>query len=229
MKTMAQVLILICALFLTNAATGDTRAGEKGGRAAKSDPVKILFVGNSHLLVKNVPVQVRGFLAKKRRDVRIRTIAVGGARLSQFVGRSNVASALKSTNWDVVVLQEASVSFLSMQGRSTFHRSVNWFIRQLPAETRVVLYQTWPWRTGSGFYGSRQFNERTMWAAMRREYAKVGRNKRVVIAPVGRCWVQSPRKAAYYSSDGNHASSAGAQFAAKVIANTIANAQQNAC
>ncbi len=220
MKTTVRVLIAICALLFANATSAQT---------ANKDATRVLFIGNSHLLVKNVPVQVRGLLLKKNRNTSIRTIAVGGARLSHFAGRSDVATTLKSTNWDVVVLQEASVSFLTAQGRSTFHKSVDWFVRRLPPKTRIILYQTWPWRTDSGFYGARPFNEKTMWAAMRKEYAKIAQRKRVVIAPVGRCWVRSPRKAAYYSSDGNHASPAGARFAAKVIAQTIANKQRHAC
>ncbi|MEM8973695.1 MAG: SGNH/GDSL hydrolase family protein [Pseudomonadota bacterium] len=222
MKIITQVLIVICALLFTNLASAQSPTADQGTQPTKQDAIKILFIGNSHLLVKNVPVQVRGILLKTHRGISIRSMAVGGARLSHFAGRSDVAAALKTTKWDVVVLQEASVSFLTAQGRSTFHKSVNWFIRQLRPETRVVLYQTWPWRTGSGFYGARQFNEKTMWAAMRNEYQKIAQRKRLVIAPVGRCWVQSPRKAAYYSSDGNHASSAGARFAARVLAKSIA-------
>ena len=57
---------------------------------------------------------------------------------------------------------------------------------------------------------------------MRNEYEKIAQRKRLVIAPVGRCWVQSPRNAVYYSSDGNHASSAGARFVARVLAKSIA-------
>lgn len=186
-------------------------------------------MGNSHLLVKNVPAQVRAKLLSRYQRVQTDTLAIGGARLSDFVGRDDVIAAISKHKWDVVVLQEASVSFLSASGRQAFHQSVEWFMRRLRNGTRIVLYQTWPWRTGSGFYGSRSSNESSMWAAMRQEYSKVAQKERIVIAPVGACWVQSPRKQMLYSDDGNHASAEGARFAADVIATTISRGRASTC
>ena len=156
-------------------------------------------------------------------------LAVGGARLTDFVGRPDVVAALKKSKWDVVVLQEASISFLSGSGRKVFHESVDWFLRKVGNDTRVILYQTWPWQTGSRYYRSAAIGETAMWQLMRAEYAKVALNARITIAPVGKCWVQSARKKSFYSSDGNHASVAGAAFAAKIIARTIVSGKLVAC
>jgi hypothetical protein len=68
-----------------------------------------------------------------------------------------------------------------------------------------------------------------MWTVMQAEYAKAKENSRFVIAPVGRCWVNSPRRAAFYSVDGNHATAAGSTFAATVIARTISDGRHIAC
>ena len=68
-----------------------------------------------------------------------------------------------------------------------------------------------------------------MWAAMQAEYAKARQNSRIVVAPVGQCWVKSPRRAEFYSDDGNHASAAGSSFAAAVIARTISAGRHTGC
>ena len=197
--------------------------------AAEQGRLRVLFIGNSHLQVKNVPAQVRAKISKKYNKVQIRMLAVGGARLTDFVGRPDVVAALKKSKWDVVVLQEASISFLSGSGRKVFHESVDWFLRKIGNDTRVILYQTWPWQTGSRYYRSAAIDETAMWQLMRAEYAKAALNARIIIAPVGKCWVQSARKKFFYSSDGNHASVAGAAFAAKIIARTIVNGKPVAC
>ena len=64
---------------------------------------------------------------------------------------------------------------------------------------------------------------------MRRAYGEVARRPRVIIAPVGTCWVGSAKRAAFYSADGNHASVAGSRLAANVIAQTIARGVASGC
>ena len=222
-------LIMLWMLVSISATTAESGTSASGSQTAKKHAVKVLFVGNSHLLVKNVPAQVRQRLLARYADVQTRMMAVGGASLSYFVGRADVVKALTRTNWDVVVLQEASASFLSPLGRRSFHKSVSWFLERIAVKTRVILYQTWPWRTGSHYYGGRQFDEDSMWSIMRLEYGRISQHRRISLAPVGQCWVQSPRKQAFYSSDGNHASTAGARFAARIIANTITDSRQKGC
>ncbi|MEO0730618.1 MAG: hypothetical protein AAFY64_09575, partial [Pseudomonadota bacterium] len=74
--------------------------------------------------------------------VRVRRVGFNGARLSQFVKRPSVQGILAKDHWDVVVLQEATASFLTPALRRQFKASVKWFRTRLPPETRVVLFQT---------------------------------------------------------------------------------------
>lgn len=196
---------------------------------AERDGLKVLFIGNSHLFVNNVPAGVQRRLTASKGPTRIRTIAKGGARLTSFTGRGDVVAAIKNTVWDVVVLQEASVSFLTEVGRRNFHRAVSWFTERIPPETRIVLYQTWPWRTGSRYFRGQAIDTAGMWAAMQAEYARAARRPRITIAPVGRCWLASPQRASLYSGDGNHASPAGSRIAATIIARTIAQDGTGGC
>lgn len=190
---------------------------------------KVLFIGNSHLLVNNVPARVQRRLRTAKGQARIRTFAYGGARLLSFTRRADVASALRTTNWNIVVLQEASATFLTAHGRRNFQRAVRWFQRNVPAGTRIVLYQTWPWRSGSRYLGRSGSSSAKMWSAMQTEYSKPRRTRGVTIAPVGSCWVRSPRRAKLYSADGNHATVAGSRLAAAVISTTIIRGAHGNC
>lgn len=196
----------------------------QAAQASTSGPFRVLFIGNSHLFVNNVPQRVQRRIAATKGKVDIRVFTMGGARLSEFAGRPLIKSALQSMRWDVVVLQEATASFLTSKGRRLFHQSVAWFQAHIPADARIVLYRTWPWRNGSDYLIGRGHNSQTLRRTMAIEYDKVARNRRLEIAPVGPCWMSSPDNERFYSSDGNHASLAGSQLAAGVIAATILKA-----
>ncbi len=189
----------------------------------------MLFVGNSHLFVNNVPERVRIRLQAERGETTVRAVTQGGARLISFTYRKDVQSLLTEQHWDVVVLQEASVSFLAATGRKSFHAAVNWFARRVSKDSRIVLYQTWPWRDGSRYLARTSFTSAAMWRAMQRAYAKHEGRLDLTIAPVGTCWVNSKARANFYSEDGNHASVAGSQFAADVIARTILLGRRVGC
>ena len=230
MIVQVRIGFLLRALFLVAmviAVMGDARA--LAVEPQQQGALKILFIGNSHLFLNDVPDQVRARLRTDNEDVEIQMFASGGARLIEFTEGEVVADALKAKHWDVVVLQEASISFLSARGRRDFHRALDWFLGRLPHDTRVILYQTWPWQDGSPYLFGRAEDEAKMWSIMQSEYATARQNSRVVIAPVGQCWVKSPRRAAFYSADGNHATAAGSTFAATVIANTIRDGRHKAC
>lgn len=190
-------------------------------QASASGPFRVLFIGNSHLFVNNVPQRVQRRIATTKGRVDIRVFTMGGARLSEFAGRPQIKSALKRMRWDVVVLQEATASFLTSKGRRLFHQSVAWFQEYIPANARIVLYRTWPWRSGSSYLTDRGHSSQSLRRTMAIEYDKVARNARLEIAPVGPCWLASPDNDRFYSADGNHASVAGSELAARVIASTI--------
>ncbi len=191
-------------------------------------PLRILFVGNSHLFVNDVPARVAHLLEVDAAPIITATFTVGGARLTHFTRRADVAAALADEVWDVVVLQEATASFLTPEGRRQFHRALQWFLGRIPPRTRTVLYQTWPWRNDSRYFRGRSSTAR-LWRAMMHEYGRLAALPRVVVAPVGRCWLSSPHRARFYSADGNHASVAGSQFAARVLADTILRGRPRDC
>jgi hypothetical protein len=220
----ARRCLALAIMMIISCQAGPALATEKPDRA-----FRVLFIGNSHVLVNNVPEHVRGRLQAEKGRTEVRAIARGGARLISFTINPDVETLLRTMRWDVVVLQEASASFLTMAGRLSFHRAVDWFVRRLPSETRLVLYQTWPWRNGSRYLEKTPFSSADMWRTMQREYARYAGRQDLTIAPVGACWVNVADQSPLYSHDGNHATVAGSSFAAGVISRTIIQGRSAAC
>lgn len=219
-------LFAICLLLI-----GFVSPGHAFGKtpANAPGPFKVLIIGNSHVFVNDVPSRLRQLLKASKGATQIRSITRGGAWLTGFTKRADVAATLRGGDWDVVVLQEATATFFTPRGRQTFHRSIDWFSAHIPAATRIVLYQTWPWRADSRYFAGRPLNAAKLWRDMQAAYAKAARRPRITVAPVGRCWMQSKRRSAFYSHDGNHASVAGSSLAARIIAATIAKPGEARC
>ncbi|MEO1720641.1 MAG: hypothetical protein AAFR23_10515, partial [Pseudomonadota bacterium] len=98
-------------------------ANDIGRTAIEPASLSVLFFGNSHLIAHDVPRRVSNRLRAQYRDgttVRVRRVGFNGARLSQFVKRPSVQGILAKDHWDVVVLQEATASFLTPALRRQF-------------------------------------------------------------------------------------------------------------
>ncbi|MEO0798783.1 MAG: SGNH/GDSL hydrolase family protein [Pseudomonadota bacterium] len=198
--------------------------------------LNVLFFGNSHLIGHRIPVRVRRRLTKEyagEREVVVKRVGFNGARLSQFVGRASVQDVLNERRWDVIVLQEATASFLTPGLRAQFHGALNWFVKTAPASARIVLFQTWPWRNDHLYFrkdlvgGPR--NADHFWRIMTREYEMALRDHPVTIAPVGQCWLMSPEVNALYSGDGNHATRTGAVLITDILTRTITTGKPADC
>lgn len=222
-------LVFICATTFIVMKPAASPASDDGLPIGPADAFKVLFIGNSHLFVNDVPARVQKHLQPFKGRIAVRTFARGGARLSSFTRRHDVTAALTTSHWDVVVLQEATASFLSPEGRRHFHEAVKWFSQRVPAKAQIILYQTWPWRADSRYFAGTSSNAAKLWEAQQLEHRRAARLERITIAPVGPCWMKSSRRAALYSNDGNHASIAGSSLAAAVIARTIVRNGHNGC
>ena len=197
--------------------------------------LKILLIGNSHTRLHDVRSRLARQLAARVGPERVPVvgrIARDGARLFDAAGRPDVVAALALTDWDIVVIQEATASFLYPTGREAFHSALGWFVGNTPASARLVLFETWPWIERHRLYRGelppayeRPRDAAEMWDWMATHYGAAARRHGAAItpAPVGRCWRET-RPDLYYSRDGNHASETGAEYTAIVLADTISRA-----
>ena len=104
---------------------------------------KILFIGNSHTSVNNVPESVRQLLLsdKQVRAAKVKTISVS---LLENAG-PDVEMAIKSESWDAVVLQGALVSS-SHKYNYRQDRAIAFANLALSRNAKVFLCAEWPRR-----------------------------------------------------------------------------------
>ena len=196
---------------------------------------KVLLIGNSHTRIHDVRSRLARQLATRIGPHRIPVvgrITRDGARLYDVAGRKHIIAAIRMTDWDALVVQEASASFLYPTGREAFHRALGWFVENTPASTSLILFQTWPWIERHRLYRGtlpatyeRPKNAQEMWAWMTTHFdaALKRHGVSITLAPVGHCW-QETRPDLFYSRDGNHATRIGAEYTSIVLAETIVRA-----
>lgn len=199
--------------------------------------LNVLFVGNSFTFGYDVPGLVEK-LSPVRDGVRYKfstaMLADGGQNLSDYVNDPRLLRLLEQNAWDVIVLQDRSVSIAYLDMQLSFQRASDWFAKAAQREgAAVVFFQTWPYQEGNKVYSDKPVSgyyspppsRQAMYEQVARMYAGAARVHDAIVAPVGQCWVQADDPAKLYSNDGRHASRAGARLTAKVIANTLSGSE----
>lgn len=167
---------------------------------------KILFIGNSHTFVNNVPESVRQLLGSDavRRSAFVRSISVG---LLESSG-PEAENSIRSENWDVVVLQGAQVSS-SHKYRYSQAKGIALANLALSRRSRVLLCAEWP---------RRGWDESQYQLGVYREIQAGA--KGAVIVPICEVWDLSRAKLGgidLWQGDGNHANSKGSFLSACAI------------
>jgi hypothetical protein len=171
-------------------------------------PLKILFLGNSHTVVNNVPGMVAQLLGgEKKVAFQVRT----GGYLEDIASDATVMASAKQC--DVLVLQAAKIS-----SSHKYHYSQSKGIALAKAAVssgvRTFFYAEWP-RKG--------WDETEFILNVYREMAK---SSGASVVPVGRVWDKALKKnpaLTLWSFDGNHAELAGSYLAACALATWISD------
>ena len=147
-------------------------------------------------------------------------VAPGGAYLADEVGSDAVATSLRATAWDDIVLQEQSEVPAVPAVRA---RQMDPAIRALTATIRGVgavpiLFLTWAHRDGWPEQGLADYA--AMQLGLDDGYLKTARDLAVPVAPVGVAWSAVRREAPaieLWQADGSHPTVAGTYLAACVF------------
>ena len=193
---------------------------------ACSQPLRALFIGNSHTYYNAMPALVEQ-LARAAHETRcfVFTLeAPGGASLAEHLAGPKVRELIQHGPWDFVVLQEQqqrpSFTFNAQQLEREFYapaRTLDVLIRVASAKT--VLYMTWARRDGDppnvpgDTYEAMQ--ERT-----RQSYMHLAQELDALVAPAGLAWrwVRQQRpELPLWQPDGSHPTLAGSYLAACVL------------
>lgn len=167
---------------------------------------QILFVGNSHTAVNNVPEMVRQLLMSDsmHRKPNIRYV---GVSLLEAAG-PEVEQAIRSQHWDAVVLQGAQVSS-SHKYRYKQDKAIRLSKLAVSVKARVLLCAEWP---------RRGWDESDYQLGVYREIQKAASGSEIV--PICKVWDASRKQLNgidMWQGDGNHATLEGSFLSACTI------------
>ncbi len=177
----------------------------------KKQPLRILFIGNSHTYFNDMPQMVAQRFREEGYPCEVTMLAHAAWYLEQHVKEPEVRFNIMFGNYDYVVLQEYSHPFGPEEKFFQAVRTLDQWIRSAGGKT--VIYMTWARKEES------QEQER-----MSRANRQIAEETGALLAPVGENW-QAYQKShpdlEMYAEDGAHASPQGSDLAAKYIWNAI--------
>lgn len=199
-----------------------------------SPTLSVLLVGNSHVLMpgflKRLKRQLRAKM-QRGQQLQLRSIAKIGTTLTKSRKQKETLKILRSTPWNVIVLQESTTAFMTGYGRRGFMLTVKWFRENKPKPSKLLLWEAWPQDRGHALYSGRGVwgkwfkkppkSPKQLYSWINTVSTKTALANMAGIAPIGGCWMRLPRKKRPYSRDRYHASVRGLTFVAKVLASSI--------
>ena len=212
---------LFAALLLALAACG----GGSGGGSSTGEPppppppppsttaqVSLLFMGNSHTSVNNLPGMVAAMVRGARPGMTVQaTEAPGWMFLEERAADVSSIELLRERNWTYVVLQAQKYS-----SSGAFDYPIDGavdLVRKARAQHALpILFPEWP---------RRGINETQRIYDL---HVSIARVAPACVAPIPQAWDLSLARhptLVLHNADGNHSAPAGAFLAALVIANTM--------
>lgn len=176
----------------------------------RDSTIRVLFLGNSHTYVNQLPCLVQRLASSLRPRVNLEVVAVArdGATLEQHWADSSTRALLQARAWDLVVLQEQGRR--PIQHPELTNAAVRRFadaVRRMGA--RLVLYIP-P-------VASRRSSELPRITAV---YQQIAAATRSTVAPVAQAWQDAGRADStlrLHGADGVHASAMGSYLSACVL------------
>lgn len=191
-----------------------------GEQPPRKVPYEILFVGNSHTYMNDVPgLIVELAKAARKAEVRVTRVLKGGYELAWHWQEGVATAALDDTEFDFVVLQERSQK--PCEDPAAYHESMQQFGRLARDRGAIpVGYMLWERLDNPAFCPIDRIT-----AACEQAVREIQRGDGLGdIAPVGLAWqaMQEARPGVtLHADDGNHSAPAGAYLAACVFHSVI--------
>lgn len=188
----------------------------------------ILFIGNSHTFVNDVPQMVQRINASHpgAAPLWVESLVEGGAKLERFAQSGMFERAAVAQPWTHIVLQGASHEPFSDPQNYIAH------FRQMAHNAEAshiipVLYEIWPRAAWDPLYEQPWMpvqNPEEASHIIRDISARAIETTSASLAPVSQAWMKASSQfpeIKLYHNDGNHAAPAGSYLAALVLFRTI--------
>jgi hypothetical protein len=160
------VILRLLAAALILAGTGAARA---------DDSLRVLFIGNSHTYVNDLPGLFLGLSEAGGRPVRTDASTFGGYSLEDHTNTQATLDKIAQDSWDFVALQEQSVlptiHYWRYNSMYPAARRLDSIVRLQGAQT--VFYMTWGWKNG----GRQSYGD--SWSPDFRDYFEMQESVRV--------------------------------------------------
>jgi hypothetical protein len=170
------------------------------GTASADDSLRVLFIGNSHTYVNDLPGLFLGLSEAAGRPVRTDASTFGGYSLEDHTKTQATLDKIAQDSWSFVVLQEQSViptiHYWCYNSMYPAARRLDSLIQLQGA--RTAFYMTWGWKYGgSQTYGDswspdfRDYFE--MQESLRVAYQEIADELSCTMAPVGMAFAGARR------------------------------------
>ena len=200
--------------------------------AQKSQPIRVLFIGNSYTFYHNLPDLVSQIGESVGFPIDATACTKGSQRFTGHLQNGKLLRMLAAGGWDYVVLQEQSEApalptELVAEGTYRPARTLDSLVHAGSPQARVIYYMTWGRKEGSKTYGNHYPPVATYEGMQQRlatSYLEMAYRSGGWCAPVGLAWMRvRSEKPEYelYMPDGSHPSEAGTLLATNVIFSVI--------
>ena len=188
-----------------------------------SQPMRVLFVGNSYTHYNNMPKLFEQMADSKGDQLEVLMDAKSSHTFEMHSKRPELYKNIRSTKWDYIVLQGFSRELA--QDRAVIDKQSIPYIKLLLDSiyannscTNVLLYQTWGYDTGfkDDTLGI-DWSYQTMSDRIHEGYLYVSAQLNLSIVPVGKVWEtvkENHPQIQLYQEDKQHPSLAGSYLAA---------------
>ena len=206
MKPIKNFFYLVLVLFVFLSCSNSTN----------SDPLKILFIGNSYTYYNSSPELLKALVNEKfpNKPLEIQLISQGGMTLKRHWEEGRSVEAIKSNDWDYVVLQEQSKLGMGLIIDNDFYfgqtdhfyeyaRKFDTEIKKAGALT--AFFMTW---------SVKQHPEEQK--ILTHAYSTIAKELNAKLIPVGLVWdkIRSQTDFDLYDLDGTHPSAYGSYLVA---------------
>ncbi|MEZ4780931.1 MAG: hypothetical protein R2816_04935 [Flavobacteriaceae bacterium] len=187
--------------------------------STESDPLKILFIGNSYTYYNSSPELLKALVGERfpKKSVEIQLISEGGMTLKRHWEEGRAVEAIKSNDWDYVILQEQSklgmgliidndIYFGQTEHFYEYATKFDAEIKNIGAQT--ALFMTW---------SVKQHPEEQK--ILTYAYSTIAKELNAKLIPVGLVWDKLRFQTSFdlYDLDGSHPSAYGSYLVATSI------------
>ncbi len=100
-------------------------------------------------------------------------------------GKQTLAEILKSRQWDIVTIQQASHESWQSESYQPFAKNICAFVKKHAPNAKIVIQQTWSYRADAPRFEKWGFDNEEMFKRVKSAYAKLASEMNLEIIPVG--------------------------------------------